>query len=76
MINEGTHKQQEMKLFLSFSDVVNRWGFPVRTIYRLVELGKIPYTKIGGRVLFRQELLEEFLNKNTIGVKHEDRETE
>ncbi len=36
------------------------------TLYRWIHHKKISHIKIGSRVLFSQENLEEFLNKNTI----------
>ena len=36
------------------------------TIYRWVHQKKIQYTKLGSRVLFLQENLEEFIRSNTV----------
>lgn len=36
------------------------------TLYRWVHQKKIKHAKIGSRVLFSQEYLDEFINKNTI----------
>ena len=40
------------------------------TLYRWIHQKKISHIKIGSRVLFSQENIEEFLNKNTVNKSH------
>lgn len=40
-----------------------------QTIFNWRSQGKIPYTKLGGRLLFRMADLQEFIKANTVGAK-------
>ncbi len=42
---------------------------PVRGVYRLAELGELPFVKIGERLRFSREQIEEWLEEKTSPVK-------
>lgn len=41
-----------------------------QTIFNWRSQGKIPYTKLGGRLLFRLADLQKFIKVNTVEAKH------
>ena len=47
---------------LSVTEVATYLRVTVRTIHRLKATGELPFARIGGRVLFRRQDLEAFVN--------------
>ncbi len=52
--------------FYSKIDLAMELGICVRSLDTLIANGKISYSKIGGRVIFSQQDLEEFISRNRI----------
>lgn len=51
---------------LNISEAASYLHISTSTLYRWVHQKKIKHAKIGSRVLFLQEYLDEFINNNTI----------
>ena len=56
---------------LSVEEARKRLGIPARTVYALAKRGEIEFVRIGRRVLFRKESLDEFVTKNTKGGRRQ-----
>ena len=52
------------KKLMSVSDVAEYLGLHTDTIYNLVKKEKLPSIKIGGRILFLQHVLDDWLIEN------------
>lgn len=52
-----------MEANLNYNQAAERLGVSRRTLERLVSKRKVPFVRIGGRVLFRPTKLEAYLNK-------------
>ncbi len=55
-----------MNNLLNIKEAASYLRISVSTLYRWVHQKKIKHAKIGSRVLFSQEYLDEFINNNTI----------
>ena len=51
---------------LNVQEAASYLRISVSTLYRWVHQKKIKHVKIGSRVLFSQEYLDEFINNNTM----------
>lgn len=55
-----------MNSLLNVQDTARYLHISVSTLYRWVHRKEIQYIKLGSRVLFSEEILEEFIKSNTI----------
>lgn len=55
-----------MKELLNIQQVANTLNVSVPTVYRWTQQRKIDFIKLGGRVLFTEEALENFITKSTV----------
>lgn len=55
-----------MNNLLNIKEAASYLRISVSTLYRWVHQKKIKHAKIGSRVLFSQDYLDEFINNNTI----------
>jgi DNA binding domain, excisionase family len=55
-----------MNNLLNIKEAASYLRISVSTLYRWVHQKKIKHAKIGSRVLFSQDSLDEFINNNTI----------
>lgn len=56
--------KNKQRNFYSKLDLAMELGICVRTLDTLIANGKISYSKIGGRVIFSQQDLDEFISRN------------
>ena len=52
MQNESMKNYKNIKLYANIKDVSEYTGLPVKSLYELSSLGKVPSIKLGRRVLF------------------------
>ncbi len=52
---------------LTVSQVADRLGFSLNTIYTLVASGGIEHVRIGSKIRFTPEQLEQFIERQTVG---------
>ena len=57
-----------MNRLISVTEVANLLGISRSNLYGLIESKAIPHIRIGGRVLFREDLLEAWISKQVVGV--------
>ncbi len=55
-----------MERLLDMQETASYLHISISTLYRWVHQKKIKHAKIGSRVLFSQDSLDEFINNNTI----------
>ncbi len=60
-----------MKRLIHIQEASNLTGLAVQTLYQMTSSRRIPFTKLGGRVLFDPVKLEEWIEKNSYTVKAE-----
>jgi excisionase family DNA binding protein len=53
---------------LNVNEAAERLGITSGTLYHWVSKGKVPYTKIGGKLLFRESDIDNFIEDNTVMV--------
>jgi excisionase family DNA binding protein len=58
--------------FLKVEEASERLGIEVGTLYHWKCQGKVPYTKIGGKLLFRESDIDKFIEDNTVMVNKPD----
>ena len=65
--NRGSDFYEKRSLFfdnlITVQELAGAFGFAPKTIQNWIYLKKIPYVKIGGKVLFRQKSIEEWLKR-------------
>lgn len=54
---------------LKINDVAKYLKRSVQTVYRMIDKGEIPFTKIGGGYRFRQKDIDEWMSKQTEQTK-------
>lgn len=64
--NINHHKDSEMNNLLSIPEAASYLRISTSTLYRWVHKKQIKHVKIGSRVLFSENYILEFLDKNTI----------
>jgi excisionase family DNA binding protein len=60
-----------MQGLLSVRDAAAYLGVARQTLFNWINKGRITYTKLGSRVLFRCQDLEKFINSRTIPAKND-----
>lgn len=58
-----------MEALLNIQEVASYLNISTSTLYRWVHQKKIKHYKIGSRVLFSQEFLNEFINNNKVNTE-------
>ena len=58
-----------MNNLLNIKEAASYLRISVSTLYRCVNQKKIKHAKIGSRVLFSQENIDEFINNNTVNIE-------
>lgn len=58
-----------MNNLLNIKEAASYLRISVSTLYRWVHQKKIKHAKIGSRVLFSQENIDEFINNNTVNIE-------
>lgn len=56
-------------LLLLRTDAANLLGISVATLRRMESAGQIRYTRIGGRVFYRREYLDEYIKSREIAPR-------
>lgn len=54
-----------METYYTVDDLAKMFKVNVMTVYRLIEKGKIKYTKFGGSIRISEDNLKEYLNKKS-----------
>ena len=55
-----------VRKLLSIEEAAHYVGLPKNTLYKMVSQRRIPFTKLGGRLMFRIGLLDEWIEQNTV----------
>ena len=58
-----------MSKLLTVDEVATRLGIAVGTLYQWTSKDKISHTKIGGKLLFKESDIEEFIEASTVKVR-------
>ncbi len=56
-------------MLLTIKETAEALKISVSTLYRWIHQRKIEYVKIGSRVLFTDEMLNDYIKKNTVTTK-------
>ena len=56
-------------MLLTIKETAEALKISVSTLYRWIHQRKIEYVKIGSRVLFIDEMLNDYIKKNTVTTK-------
>ena len=56
----------EIKMLLSISEAAETLGISVSTLYRLTSRRRIPFCKIGSRIVFQPAQLEAWIREHSV----------
>ena len=51
-------KDQQRQTLLSVGDVSERWGLPLRSVYNLIDSGRLAHVRVGRRILVNVETVQ------------------
>ena len=61
-------REAKMSNILTKEQVCQRYGISVHTLYQWTSHNKIPYLKISGKIMFREQDLSEWEDKQLVGL--------
>ncbi len=73
-VEDRMKKIPELRRLITAKEASQYLSLSKDTVYRLASLKKLPYLKIGGRVLFDVKALDQWIEKHTIREKEGKRE--
>ncbi len=57
-----------MKNLYNINDLSKLLNLSASTLYRWVHKKEIPFVKLGGRLLFEEEKIQEYIKKNSVSI--------
>jgi len=73
-MNDRMKKIPELRRLITAKEASQYLSLSTDTVYRMASLKKLPYLKIGDRVLFDVKALDQWIDKHTIREKEWKRE--
>lgn len=73
-MNERMKKIPELRRLITAKEASQYLSLSTDTVYRMASLKKLPYLKIGDRVLFDVKALDHWIEKHMVGEKEWKRE--
>lgn len=67
--NDNAKLRKKVKMLLTIKETAEVLKISVSTLYKWIHERKIEYVKIGSRVLFTDEILNNYIKKNTISIE-------
>lgn len=64
--NNYTKLRKEQKMLLTIKEISKILKISESTLYRWVHKREIPFVKLGGKLLFSQDEIQEYIKKNSV----------